>query len=1016
MLLAFDEFVYDDTRRELWRANTPLVIDAKPLKLLEYFLKHPGVLISKQELLDHVWESRAMADSVMSVSVAKLRKALGHKKGEREYIDNLYGRGYRFLRSVRRIESNAAQRFPTPTPSQGYATEPPLVGRASVLQRLDCALSLALAGKGRICFLVGEPGIGKTRMAEALEKRAAATGARWAWARCHAMESEPPLWLWTNILREYLNTAFAHEIQKVLDERINELMRFTEAGDLATEWESTAATAGHRAFDGIIQVLKRLSEQQPLVLVLDDLQWADTASLRLLSYLVVEVARWSILVIATLRTTEFDPRDGRNKHLSYVLGHSHCERIPLHRLTEADVADYVAALFGQADERLSREVFEKSEGNPFFMVELLRPWIDSRRPAPHELGFSNLALDIMRQRVRKLDSETRGMLSVAAVIGRNFDLNILSYLMERDEDDLLDLLDEPLANDTIVASSDGAGRFAFGHELIRDVLYDGLSATECKSWHLRVGKALERRRESGREVANAELAQHFLSALPRGEIAEAINYASSAAMEAMRFFAFADAYALLSRALQAIQSTDHPDLHLLCGLLLKLSSVERRLSDSRYSDHLSQAIKLAREHGFGRLLAMAGQRLVVGPSNTASPEARGVLEAAEKMLPEEDKEERAIVLANLAWTAPHCMNSRRINELLTRADTLARESNSLLALTTVLRAKLFFAGNPADQLAARAITEELERLPISDPELIYYSSVDIQVFRIVTCIQSGDQEALQRAINDFGATARKYKSTELMWHHQRMGVIQRTNAGDLVGISEALSELRERAEKLPIRTWQVVCELDLGILLSRTTDMRPFAAEFRDRLRIEESDIQSIFAYKIQKMTEYGLLSEAETALRRLPVALIDELPVDRNYLITLTRLAVGSIATGAMEYVETLYRLLTPYPRYYAAGISLHCDGSVSYFLGMLAHTLGRSREAIAHLEEALVQNERFGLKTQVVRTRYELARTLADNTTRTARKRARSLLKQALEDARNLGLQRLASDAEHLLAELTQ
>jgi tetratricopeptide (TPR) repeat protein len=432
-------------------------------------------------------------------------------------------------------------------------------------------------------------------------------------------------------------------------------------------------------------------------------------------------------------------------------------------------------------------------------------------------------------------------------------------------------------------------------------------------------------------------------------------------------------------------------------------------------EHLSEAIELANEQGFSRLLALAGQQLSIGPSNIGSPEARGVLEAADKMLPEEAKQERATVLAHLAWTPPYCMNARRANELLSRAEALARESKSLVALVTVLRIKLFFTGGPADQIAAQVIVDEMERLPSSQPDLWVMPSIDIRIFRILTCIQRGDQEALQQAIDDFDAAIGKLNSVELQWNRQRMDVILRMNAGELAGINVALSELRERAEGLPLLTSRMVCDLDRAVLLSLTTDVRPFAAEFKNRLRVEETDAQSIWALKVEKLAELGLLSEAEAALRRLPPALIYELPTDRNYLITLAHLAVGSVATGAMEYVEALYHLLKPYPQYYAAGISLHCEGSVSYFLGILARALGRNREAIAHLEQALVQNERFGLKAQVVRTRYELARTLTGNTTRTARKRARSLLEQTLEAARALGLKRVSDDAERLLSDLS-
>lgn len=1011
MLLAFDDFVFDEEQGELRKANALLKVDAKLLKLLEIFLKHSGKFVSKQELLNQVWEGRALSDNILSVSVARLRKALGHKGGEREYIVNVFGRGYRFLPEVTSIKSNGLETVPSSRSLQSSAGLAPLVGRGSMIQRLDSALARARAGAGCICMLAGEPGIGKTRVAQAFEERSTASDMSWAWARCHSIESDPPLWLWTQILREYLHTGLAEEIKHVLNERIGELTRLTEHGDLANDLGGRASVAGHRAFDGIIQVLKRLSDQRPLVMVLDDVQWADEASLRLLSYLVMEIARCPVLVVGTLRTTEFDLKDIRNKHLSYVLGHSNCERMELDRLSETDVGDYVAALFGKVDARLRRAVFEKSEGNPFFMVELLRPWTHSKRPQPDDLGFSSLALDIVRQRIRKLDSETLSMLSAAAVIGRNFDLDILSYVMESKEDALLDLLEQPLADDTVVTSADDPGRFAFGHELIREVLYEDLNAVERKSRHLRAGEWLEKRRASGAEVATAELAHHFLSALPHGDVAKAVAYANSAAREAARFFAYADVNVFLHRAIQALQSVEHPDLQLLCSLFLYLSLTARSLSDSRYLDYLNHAIKLATENGFGRLLATAGQQLNVLPGIAALPGALRVLQAAERMLPEQDKQERAMVLAHLAWTPPNCINAGRVNDLLTRAEALARESGSVLALSTVLRGKLFFSGGPSDYPAAQAIADELEQLCRSEHEFWPLQSLSLQVFRIISAIQRGDQRAVQDAIDGFGVKAQTFKASELAWQHQRMGIVQRMNAGDLDGISEALAELREHADGFGLQTGRMLCDLDLGVLLSLTRDIRPMAAGFKDRLQFDESDAQSIWASKIASMAEFGFVREAETALRRIPVALLDELPVDLSYLATLTRLAVGSIGTGAMDYVEAVYQLLKPYPQYYAVGFSLHCDGSVSYYLGLLARTLGRQRDAVAHFEHALEHNARFDLKAQVVRTRCELARTLAGGGTRTAPKRARTLLRQALEDARKLGLLKLSDDAERLL-----
>jgi tetratricopeptide (TPR) repeat protein len=290
-------------------------------------------------------------------------------------------------------------------------------------------------------------------------------------------------------------------------------------------------------------------------------------------------------------------------------------------------------------------------------------------------------------------------------------------------------------------------------------------------------------------------------------------------------------------------------------------------------------------------------------------------------------------------------------------------------------------------------------------------SLDIQRFRIISSIQRGDQRAVQEAIDGFGTTARESKSIYLAWHHQRLGIVQRMNLGELNGVSEALSKLRERAEGFGLDTGLMLSNLDFAKLLSLTSGLQPFKDAARARLLFDDSDTQNIWASKIRSLVDLGLITEAETALKRYPVAMICELPLDLYYLATLAHLAVGSIAAQAMEYVDAIYQLLKPYPQYFVAGFSFHCEGSVSYFLGLLARSLGRNTDAIAHFEEAIEQNTQFNLKAQVVRSRCELARSLTDNATQKITSRARSLLKQTLEDARKLGMQKLYEDAERLL-----
>lgn len=1008
MLFAFDDFIFDEARYELRRGGTTLKVEASVLKLLAFFCKHPGDLLSKQELIDEVWEGRALADNVLSVTVAKLRKVLGHTKGAAEYIDNVYGRGYRFTRSVVRDVPSTNDKTARVVPLKSVSRDALLVGRNSVMQRLETGLTEALSGHGRIYLLSGEPGIGKTRICEVFGEDAATSGALVAWGCCHDIEGAPPFWLWYQVLRELEKLGFTEDISDILNRRISDLAAFFQEANLSDEWAVESVTLGHRAVDETFEVIRKMCTRQPLVLLLEDLQWADSASLRFVDYLANETARLPLMAVATLRSTEVSLQNGREEFLRHAVGHRNCERIEIGRLREKDVADYVSALFGEDDADVSHAVYQKSEGIPFYMAELLRPWIGLDRPHPAQLELSGLALDVVRQRIRKLSRETQNVLSAAAVIGREFDLGLLSYITLREVQEILDILEEPLANETIVPSSRDSGSFAFSHELIREVLYGDLAATERRSWHLRAGEGLERRRESAGEIASSELAHHFLSALPDGELLKAIDYTRRAATDAARFFAYSDARVWLRRALGIFQLTVDPDPHAYCRVLLELSFSERMLGDDRHFDHLRQAVAVARKHRFGSVLAAAGRLMNPAPGIDAISDACSVLEAAVEAIPKEDTRLRAIVLAYLAWTPPHSLNARKVEELLATADRLARESNSAEAITMVLRGMLFFSAAPSAQEKARAIADEITRQVASQSEAFrLWHTSGLQVYRIIDAMQRGDSEAVDRVIDDYGAIVQQLNNVELDWHRQRMRVLQRINRGEFVGASEKLKDLKAKAKTQHFQGWSIICALDQNFLRRQTrcrqSITEPFLARARQLLEIKESDCLIIRTIKISNLIDLGLIGEAESALKNFSVQSLRELPVDFNYLGALARLSVASVVTRSLDHAQVLYDLLKPYAYYFAADLTFHCEGSISFFLGMLAQSLGRHTETIVHFEEAIERNLRFGLRAQVARTRYELANALTNCAEQNEKWRVHLLLDQAAETARDLGMEPL-------------
>jgi DNA-binding winged helix-turn-helix (wHTH) protein len=1006
--LVFGEFSYEPEQRELRCHGAILKVDPKQLDLLGCFLQAPGVLLHKRELLRDVWGGRATADSALSVAVAKLRKVLGHAPGKREVIENRYGRGYRFLLPVSVVTRPELAVAPESAPLS--AAEGPLVGRVDSLRGLEAALSLAIAGHGSLCALLGEPGIGKTRLAEALERRAQQRGMRSAWGRFFAAEGAPPLWPLAQVLRELNRDGLADEALRLVTERsarrAPDALQPGAGSELTQEFLYDMAAPIHRTIDAITQTLIRLSQVQPILIVLDDLQWADAASLRLLSHLASELSRARLLVIATARSSAPGMDSGRNRELLRLLSQYKCERIELQRLRESDVAEYIAATFGVDGARLGHTVFARSAGNPFFMIELLRPFLGLPAPEPEQLRLSGLALDLVRQRLAALPEAARSVLSAAAVIGHDFDLGLLSAVTGRGPDELLEALDSSLANDTVIASSHVPGSYAFEHELIREALYGDLAASERCRLHLRVGAALQRRSlATAEQVTDAELALHFLSALPQGEVSVAIAHARAAAAAAKRLASYADAGALLRRAFDSLKFWAEPDPETVTGLLLELAMVERALADPAYVEHLKQGLLLAREHRFGPLLTTAGRLLSPSPGLLSRADAASVLEAAAEILPASDISRRAIVLAHLAWTPPNSLSARRVNALLGEAESLAERANDAEASNAVRDARLFFRAGPESHSQAEALADEIDRELKSRPETTRSARLVVtSTLRLILAMQRGDLAGLQRALQARASLLEAVNNRELDWHHERMLLALRMNRGDFTGVAADLEQLRQQAERLRLQAWPALWALDQSLLLCWTGDVSELAARMRPALALAANESPTTLSRKLRYMVEFGFLEDARSALAGLSSDALRDLPRDRDYLGVAFQLAMVSAAVGSREQSQVLYELLGSYADFYAVGISFHCDGSMSHCLGALARALGQRELARAHFASAAERNSAFELHALALQSRFELAKLLVAADSDDERARGRELLARVHAEAEQRGLWPLA------------
>jgi len=1014
MILAFDEFELDPDTPELRRAGVPLKAEALVLRLLSCLVRSAGQLVSKQQLIAEVWNGRVVADNAITVSMVRLRKLLGHKVGEREIVVNVHGRGYRFVRPV-------AERDGTLLPVHGVAppvaaAAAPFVGRDGVLRALRAALQDAGAGRGSVCVISGEPGIGKTRVVEELERDPACAGFTVAWGYCREAGETPPLWPFARLLRELESRVPLRALAARLGPAARELERvlpgFWEPPEPRSASEQGpedkhgiafgVAGGSHRVFDAVARCFALAAEHTPLVLVLDDLHRADPGSLALLRAWVDEIARARVLVLCTLRSTERAREEPAASCLAYLLGHRNCTRVDLGRLSAAEVASYVTALRADAGRELEAAVFARSEGNPFFMTELARSLRDDQpiEPIDYErLRLPSSALEIVRQRVRKLDDGARGVLSCAAVIGRSFELPVLQAVAQRDASALMASLDEALQDELLIAAPDSKTAFAFAHELLRAVLYEGLPHAERRAYHLQVAHALVQRRQAADAVPAADIAFHFHAALPHPALEDTVRWCTKAARDAARVLANQDAVRYLDHALQALdlQRLEHresPERRLT--LLLWQALHARTYSPERFEHTIRDVIRIAREQRAGVQLAAAALMLDLHPGFPPLRGSRAALEDALQLLPADDGPTRAQLLARLATSAPLAYDAAASGQQLARAIELNQGQRTLLGDYTTRSARLYLHGGPADPVLREQALRELRELCATNP-VLSVPPVLLELQLAIGALQAGELSAMSAALDRGEALCHALDHRELLWHLQRLRALAQVDAGQLSAGHAALRALHAGSGQGQLGT-ALFRAHDFALILGEAPD-----AELRGALAPEPDDPPNVWSMKVRALAALGRRDDALRALHAVAPARLCALPCDRDYLGTLGALARAALALQAAAYFEPLYASLAPYPRCFAAHVAFVCEGSVAHLLGLLASALGRRALALEQLELGLAESERAGLLLCSLQARLDLARCLTTGGSASERQRGEQLERAAHEQTRELRLQTL-------------
>ncbi|HMD56917.1 MAG TPA: AAA family ATPase [Solirubrobacteraceae bacterium] len=444
----------------------------------------------------------------------------------------------------------AEQRIPLPPTVVGTEIGA-FVGREDARARLDGHWREVLEGQRRVVLLAGDPGIGKTRLAAEFSRAAHEDGAAVLAGRCYE-EMLLPHQPFVEALRHYVAGCPPAELTVQVATRRRELAALVpelDAPGTAAEPRGEAEQERFRMFEAVASLLSEIALTRPTILVLDDLHWADEASLLLLRHVVRASENSRLLVLGTYRKTELDPRGDLAVTLADLRRARALHEVELGGLLEREVAELIRTQSGEAaPEPFTRQVAERTAGNPFFIEELLRHVESPSGPELAELSLPDSVKDLLLRRLARLGDESRRALGVAAVAGREFELSVLERVLDVGPEQLVDLLDGAVQGQVLAEEAGAFGRYHFAHPLIRETIYGDISVTRRALLHRRLGEALESLYEDHLAEHAGALAHHYHAA---GDAEKAFEYHRQAADQAERGMAPETAFEHLTGAIAA---------------------------------------------------------------------------------------------------------------------------------------------------------------------------------------------------------------------------------------------------------------------------------------------------------------------------------------------------------------------------------------------------------------------------------------------------------------------------------